>query len=141
MAGEREMTTTRTARVGLAALAVSAGAVGFPALLAPRSFFSDFPFVAHWVDRLGFYNEHLTTDVGTLYLVIAALFAWSAVTGSAALAFPLCVTWTAAGTVHLVFHIANLDGFPTADAIAQSATLALVPIVSAVLIWLMLRAE
>jgi hypothetical protein len=136
MAGERAMTTARTIRFGLVALAGSAAAVGLPALLAPRTFFGDFPFLAHWVDRLGVYNEHLTADVGTLYLVIAALFAWSAMTGAAALALPLCATWTVAGTVHLGFHVANLDGFPTPDAIAQTATLALIPITSGVLTWL-----
>lgn len=130
-----EPTLPRAVRVGLAALALSSALVGIPALVAPLTFFGDFPFVAHWIDRLGVYNEHLTTDVGTLYTVVAVLFAWAAATGSRALAFPLCVTWSAAGAVHLAFHVTHLEGFPTADAVAQTAALTAVPVVSAALAW------
>jgi hypothetical protein len=65
---------TRGVRLGLAALALSALTVALPALLVPRRFFADFPFAAHWVDRLGTYNEHLTTDVGAFYLAFSVLF-------------------------------------------------------------------
>ncbi len=124
---------SQTVRLGLVALALSSALVGIPALLAPHTFFADFPFVGHWVDRLGSYNEHLTTDVGTLYSLVAALFAWAAATGNRALAFPLCVTWTVAGLVHLLFHVTHLEDFPTADAVAQTVALAAVPVLAAVL--------
>ena len=124
---------SRPVRLGLAALALSSALVGIPALLAPHTFFADFPFVGHWVDRLGAYNEHLTTDVGTLYSLVAVLFAWAAVANSRALAFPLCVTWTVAGLVHLAFHVTHLENFPTADAVAQTVALAAIPAASAVL--------
>ena len=130
---------TRTLRLGLAALAASAALVGVPALLLPRTFYDDFPFVGHWVDRVGPYNEHLTTDVGTLYLAVAALFAWAAARGARDLAAPLLAVWLVAGLVHLGFHVTHLDGFPTSDAVAQTISLALVPLVCGLLLPLALR--
>jgi len=57
-------------------LGLSAVVVGAWAAAAPRSFFSSFPLPGHhWVAPLGPYNEHLTRDVGGLYL---ALFVVSA---------------------------------------------------------------
>jgi hypothetical protein len=111
-------------RWGLAALGASALFVGVPALLAPRGFFDHFPFVAHWVDLLGPYNQHLTTDVGALYLGFALLFFWAAATLRRALAVPLCTAWAVVAALHLLFHVTHLDGFGTADAVAQTASLA-----------------
>jgi hypothetical protein len=53
--------------------------IGFVAVAAPHAFYDDFPFLAHWVDKLPPYNEHLITDVGGLYIgfaVIVGLAAW-----------------------------------------------------------------
>ena len=114
----------RRLRWGLLALAASAAGVGLPALLAPQRFFDDFPFVAHWVDRLGGYNAHLTTDVGGLYLGFAALFAMAALRPGRDLVVAACAAWTLPACAHLVFHVTHLDGFPAADAVAQTVSLA-----------------
>src|SRR4051812_14740797 len=98
------MLAERALRPGLLAVAASAAFVGVPALVAPHAFFRGFPFVAHWVDRLGDYNEHLTTDVGTVYLAVAALFVRAAVTLDRSLVLPLCLAWAAAQALHLAFH-------------------------------------
>ena len=124
----------RTLRYGLIALGASAAAVGLPALLAPHGFFEHFPFFAHWVVRVGPYNQHLTTDVGELYLAFAGLFFWSARTLRCAL--PLCTAWAFAATVHLLFHVTHLDGFPAADAVAQTIGLAAVAALAG---WLAIR--
>jgi len=113
-------------RVAMALLAVSAAAVGLPATLAPRAFYDDFPFVASWVDRLPPYNQHLVTDVGGFYLAFALLFAWAAVRPARALVVPLSVAWSLAAAVHLLFHVTHLNGYPAADAVAQTAGLAFV---------------
>ena len=129
-------TRERTLRLGLVAMAISAMAVGVPATITPHGFFDGFPFVAHWVDRLGVYNQHLTSDVGTLYLAFAALFLRAAATLQTALVVPLCFAWAAAQTVHLGFHVVHLSGFPVVDAVVQTlalATLAAVPAALAVL--------
>ena len=41
---------------------------GIWALFAPSSFYGDFPFGRGWVAALPAYNEHLTRDVGELFL-------------------------------------------------------------------------
>ena len=63
------------ARAALWITAASAAGVGLLAAFAPRSFYDDFPYVGHWVDRLPPYNEHLVTDVGALYLGFALVLA------------------------------------------------------------------
>jgi hypothetical protein len=114
-------------RAVLAALAVSAVVPGAWALLSPRGFYEDFPGAGrHWVDRLPAYSEHLVTDVGAFYLAFAVLFAWAAVRPARALVIPLAVAWAAFSVAHLIFHSTHLDGFPGADAAAQTASLALV---------------
>jgi hypothetical protein len=113
-------------RIALGLLALSAASVGVPAAFLPRRFYDDFPFLASWVDRLPPYNAHLVTDVGAFYLAFAVLFGWAAVRPSRQLVIPLCVAWAVAAALHLRFHVAHLDGFGTADAIGQTASLALV---------------
>lgn len=57
-------------RTLLLALAVPAGAAGGWALFAPRSWYDSFPAgEGHtWIKALGPYNEHLSRDVGALFL-------------------------------------------------------------------------
>lgn len=120
-------------RVLLAVVAVRALVVGLPAALLPQSFYDDFPWFASWVSLLPPYNEHLVTDVGGLQLSFGLLFAWAAYRPSRPLVLPLCVVWTLAEVHHFLFHVTHLDAFPTADAIAQTAALAVnvvVPLVA-----------
>jgi hypothetical protein len=113
-------------RVALGTLAVSAAAVGVPALLTPRAFFDGFPFVASWVAALPPFNAHLVADVGGLHLAFALLFGWAAVTLARGLVVPLCVAWGGFAVVHLGFHLTHLDGFGPGDAVSQSVGLATV---------------
>ena len=62
------MKSPRLARAALLVLFISALAIGLTAFGLPRTFYDDFPFLAHWVNLLPPYNEHLITDVGGLYL-------------------------------------------------------------------------
>lgn len=123
------------AHAALAILALSALSVGLPAALAPHAFYSDFPFLAHWVDRIPPYNEHLVTDVGGLYLGFALMFAWAAWRPHPALVRPLCAAWLLAAALHLGFHATHLDNFDTADAIAELASLAFLLVPAALAIW------
>jgi hypothetical protein len=113
-------------RIALVLLSASALAVGLPAAVVPRRFYDDFPFLASWVDRLPPYNQHLVSDVGGFYLAFALLFAWAAVRPNRALVVPLCAAWALAAALHFVFHVTHLGGFPTADAIVQTISLAVV---------------
>jgi hypothetical protein len=123
------------ARIALAILVLSAASVGIPAALAPHAFYSDFPFLAHWVDRIPPYNEHLVTDVGGLYLGFAVIFAWAAWKLEPTLVRAVCAGWLLTEALHLGFHATHLNGFDTADAIAQIASLAFLLVPAAVAIW------
>jgi hypothetical protein len=113
-------------RVALGLLALNSAFVGVPAALVPRKFYDDFPFVASWVDLLPPYNQHLISDVGGFYLAFTVLFAWAAFRPSRELVIPLCSAWAVAAALHLGYHVTHLGGFSTADAIAQTASLAVV---------------
>ena len=77
------MRSPAIARAALWITAASAAGVGLIAAFAPRTFYDDFPYLGHWVDRLPPYNEHLVTDVGALYLAFALVLAWAAVDAAA----------------------------------------------------------
>jgi hypothetical protein len=111
------------------------------AAFAPRTFYDDFPFTAHWVDRLPPYNEHLVTDVGGLYLGFALVLAWAAATLERRLVQAACGGWILFGVLHLVFHARQLDRFGTSDAVQELASLALVAALPLLALWAARPAE
>jgi hypothetical protein len=123
------------ARLALGLLFVSALLIGLTATVFPRTFYEDFPFVAHWVNLLPPYNEHLVTDVGGLYLGFAVLFAWAARTLERTLTRAVCVAWLLTASLHLIFHAGHLEGFSTADAVAELASLGLLVGAPLVALW------
>lgn len=129
------MNSPRGARVALIVLLLATASIGLTATLAPLTFYEDFPFFASWVEMLPPYNEHLVTDVGGLYLGFAVLFAWAARTLDRTLVRALCGAWLLSATIHLVFHAGHLEGFTTADAIAELTSLALLLVPPVVAIW------
>lgn len=129
------MRSLRSARLALGFLFLAAVTIGLTAALAPRTFYDDFPFLAHWVELLPPYNEHLVTDVGGLYLGFAVLFAWATWSLERALVLPLCVAWLLAATIRLAFHAGHLGGFGSGDAIAEIVSLALLLVAPPVAIW------
>ena len=119
-------------RALLAALAVSAVYPGAWAVVAPRSFFDEFPGAGrHWTAELPAYSEHLVTDVGAFYLGFALLLAWAAMRPSRELVVPVCSAFALFSALHLAWHAAHLDGLATFDAVLQTASLAAVLIASA----------
>jgi hypothetical protein len=129
------MRSPGTARAALSFLCASAAAIGLTATLAPKTFYDDFPFLAHWVDLLPPYNEHLVTDVGDLYLGFAVAFAWAARSLERTLVRAIATGWLLTATQHFVFHAGHLDGFSTADAIAELASLGLLTGAPALALW------
>lgn len=117
-------------------LCASAAFTGLSAAVAPHAFYDDFPFVAHWVELLPPYNEHLTRDVGELYLGFAVVFGWAAWTLQPTLVRAVCSAWLVSATLHLVFHAANLENFGTADAVAELVSLTLVALPAAIALWI-----
>ena len=129
------MRSPAAARLALAILVLAVASVGLPATLAPHAFYEDFPFLAHWVDLLPPYNQHLVTDVGGLYLGFTVAFAWAAWTLQPTLVRAVCTAWLLTAALHLGFHATHLDGFGTADAAAEIASLAFLLVPPPVAIW------
>jgi hypothetical protein len=129
------MRSPRSARLALVLLILPALTIGLTATFAPHVFYDDFPFLAHWVELLPPYNQHLVTDVGGLYLGFAVIFSWAAWTLERTLVRAVCVAWLLAAAIHLFFHVTHLGNFGTADAIAEIASLALLLIPPPIAIW------
>ncbi|HEX2392334.1 MAG TPA: hypothetical protein VHI77_05395 [Solirubrobacterales bacterium] len=124
-----------SARAALGLLFVAAASTGLPAALFPRTFYDDFPFLAHWVDLLPPYNHHLVTDVGGLYLGFAVLFAWALWTLDVTLVRAACAGWLLMEALHLIFHATHLEGFSTADGVAEIVSLTLLLLAPLLAIW------
>lgn len=129
------MRSPLVARVALWITAASAAGVGLLAAFAPRTFYDDFPYAGHWVDRLPPYNEHLVTDVGALYLGFALVLAWAAATLSRQLVSAACWGWILFSVLHLVFHARHLDAFGTGDAVQELVSLAVVIALPLIALW------
>jgi hypothetical protein len=122
-------------RLALGFLSAVAVMIGLTATASPQTFYGDFPFVAHWVDLLPPYNEHLVTDVGGLYLGFAVLLGWAAWSLERALLRAVCVAWLLTASLHLIFHASHLDSFGTGDAIAEIVSLALLLVPAPLALW------
>jgi hypothetical protein len=129
------MRSPRVARIALWLTAASAAGVGVVAAFAPRTFYDEFPFVGHWVDRLPPYNEHLVTDVGAFYLGFALVLAWAAATLQRTLVLAACSGWILFSVLHFVFHARHLEGFGTGDAVQQLVSLGAVIALPLLALW------
>lgn len=114
-------------RAALGYLVVSGLLVGVWAQFAPRSFYDDFPGGGRdpWVGADGPYNEHLVRDVGGLYLGMALVAAWAAVSLTRTLVRLAGAAWLTFSLPHLVYHLANLEPLSTTDAVLESVSLSL----------------
>jgi alkylhydroperoxidase family enzyme len=110
-------------RLGIACLALVQTSNGLWALLAPSSFYSDFPFGRGWVEVLPAYNEHLTRDVGGLFLATAVMLAAAAWFLERRLVAVALGAWLAFAVPHFVWHLFNLEPYTTGDAVANMLTL------------------
>jgi hypothetical protein len=114
----------RTKQVIAAVLALSAADVGLWAEFAPRSFYNSFPLAGrHWVSVLGPYNEHLTRDIGGLYLVLLVISVWAGVRPNAETFAMIGAAWLAFSLPHFTYHMFHLDTFGTADKVGNVVTL------------------
>jgi hypothetical protein len=109
----------------LAVLVLSAADVGIWAQFAPASFYRDFPGLGlHWLTVLGPYNEHLTRDVGGLYLALFVMTAGALLRTSDAYLVRLCGgAWTVFSVGHLAFHLAHLGMYGTRDRVLNVVAL------------------
>lgn len=115
----RDRLPVKPYRFGLLAIAFFQLGVTAQALLAPKSFYEDFPLGRGWVQAYPEYNEHLIYDYGAftlgalLALVIAAIWLDRRVVQLA------IVSWLVGATIHFVYHVATIERFDTADAVGN----------------------
>jgi hypothetical protein len=122
----------RGQRIALGVLLLVALGVGLWALPAPRSFYDSFPTSSlHWVATDGPYNRHLVTDVGSLYLALAALTI--AALARPALARLTGVVWLVFSVPHWLYHSAHLDLYGTRDKVLNEVALLAVVALAALL--------
>jgi hypothetical protein len=123
---DRRLTTVR---VGLVALGIGQGIAAVWALLAPHSFFGDFPARGqHWVASFAPYNEHLVRDYGASFLAISVLALIAAWLAERRLMVIALVVWLIAAVPHLIFHAAHAhtSGAPAVATVAVNVAFPLV---------------
>ena len=114
---------------------------GFYALIAPRSFYEDFPVGRGWVEALPAYNEHLIRDVGSLFLATAVVLAAAAIWLERRLVIVALVSFLVFSVPHTTYHLLNLQGISTGDAVAEAVLLVLTVIAPIGLLIAILRAR
>lgn len=116
----------RVVRVLLVIMALSSGFIGLWALLAPKSFYDDFPGAGrHWVSADGPYNEHLVRDVGGLNLALTVVVVAAVLVLGRVMVRTAAVATLAFAIPHLAYHAAHTDLYDTSDAVASIFSLAL----------------
>jgi hypothetical protein len=127
--------STRVLRIGLVALALPQVAIGLWGLLAPRTFYDDFPGTGHaWVSVLGPYDEHLLRDATAGFLALGVLLGWAAIAPSPVLVRAALGAWLVFAVPHLIFHATHTGGLSTADNIADLTGLAFEVVLPVVLL-------
>ena len=107
-------------RAGLALVAFAQAEVGIWGLLAPRSFFGNFPGAGHhWVSALGPYNEHLVRDYAASELGFAVLLLAAAIWFEHRLVLVAGAAFLAATIPHFIYHLTTTGSFSTADNVAS----------------------
>ena len=113
----RHRTAIRVALIALGALQVFDGLY---ALLAPVSFYEDFPLGRGWVEVLPAYNEHLLRDVGGLFLATGAVLLAAAWSLQRRLVVVAAASFLLFSVPHTIYHLLNLEPYSTGDAIANA---------------------
>jgi len=138
--GERSRVPDRFAgvfRAGLVGLGTLQAVNGLYALIAPRSFYDDYPFGRGWVAALPQYSEHLVRDVGGLFLATAVVLLAAAVYLERRLVAVALIAFLAFSLPHSIFHAFNLEPYSTADLLANVLGLGAMVVVPALLLYLL----
>ena len=103
-------------RVALGYLALQVGVVAAYILVAPRSFYENFPTgPAAWVSALPPYNEHLIRDFGAAGLGLAVLAVLAAVWMERRLVQAAAVALFLGTLPHAIYHSTTTEAYSTAD--------------------------
>jgi hypothetical protein len=124
-------------RALLIALGVPFVGIGLWALLAPRSWYDNFPgFGMHWIPAFGPYNEHFLRDFGALYLALGLLLGFAAISLSRPLVQGALGALLTFSLPHFIVHLTKLDTLSTGDNIGNMTALGLTVAIPAVLLYL-----
>jgi hypothetical protein len=122
-------------RAGLLALGAPLAVIGFWAVIAPHSWFDEFPGGGrHWVSAIGPYNEHLASDVGAFFLAISGLLVFAALVLERRLVQAALGTLLVYSVPHLIYHITELDAYGTQDKILNLISLSLIVVLPLVML-------
>ena len=113
---ERHFTAIRFA---LGYLAFQIGSVAAYILIAPRTFYDDFPGWSQWVSALPPYNEHLIRDFGAAGLGLAMLAILAAVWMERRLVQAAAISIFLGTLPHAIYHSTTTEHFSSADNIVS----------------------
>jgi alkylhydroperoxidase family enzyme len=108
----------------LLALGVPQALIGLWALVSPHTFYDDFPAGTDgWVHVLGPFDEHLVTDVGSLFIALGVVLVLAALSLRRGAVLAAATGWLIFSVPHFLWHVFNLEPYSTADAVANTVTL------------------
>jgi hypothetical protein len=112
-------------RYGLLVIAFAQLGPTLQALLAPKSFYEDFPLGRGWVKAYPAYNDHLIYDYGAYTLGAVVALVLAAIWLDRRVVQLATVSWLVSATIHLVNHVVTVDRYSTGDAVANLSGLLL----------------
>jgi hypothetical protein len=113
-------------RLALALVAAAQLEIAVWGLVAPRSFYGDFPGAGHhWVSALGRYNQHLVRDYAAAELGFAVLLLGAAIWFERRLVLVAGAAFLAATITHFAYHLTTTGSFSTTDNVASLGAFAL----------------
>jgi hypothetical protein len=124
------------ARVILVGLGGIQAVNGIWALLAPTSFYADFPpGIGGWVSALPAYNEHLMRDVGGLFLATGFILLVAAVHLERRIVLLALISYLLFAIPHAIWHFFNLEPYGTGDVIGNVVALTATVVLPLWLVW------
>ena len=112
-------------RFALLYMAFAMGTVALYILIAPRTFYDDFPGWAQWVSALPPYNEHLLRDFGSAGLGLAVLAALAGIWLNRRLVQAAAIALFVGNLPHTIYHFTTTESYSTSDNIASLGGLVL----------------
>ena len=123
-------------RYGLLIVAFAQLGATTQALVAPKSFYEDFPLGRGWVQAYPSYNDHLIYDYGAYTLGALVAFVIAAIWLDRRVVQVATASWLVSAIIHFVNHVVTIDRYSTGDAVANLSGLLLFVVIPG---WLLVR--
>jgi hypothetical protein len=103
-------------RLALGLVALAQLEIAIWGLVAPHSFFEEFPGAGHhWVSALGHYNQHLVRDYAAAELGFAVLLIGAAISFERRLVLVAGTAFLVGTVPHFIYHLTTTGSLSTAD--------------------------